>query len=321
MATNLARLEDHPLPRSLPDDVRVLPYHARIAAALDYVVEHYQEQPSLETMAEAAGLSPFHFQRIFKRWAGISPKRFLQYVTLAHAKRLLARDASVLDAALDTGLSGPSRLHDLFVACDALTPGEFKALGARLVIRWGLHDAPLGRVLIGITERGICWLSFVCEDDADAITAMQREWAGASLVRDQAATEPYMERAFEMSPRIGEPLPLLLKGTNFQIKVWEALLRVPFGQLVSYQAIAGAIGQPSAARAVGRAIGANNVAWLIPCHRIILSTGLIHNYRWGTPRKRLLTTFEAAMTKAEAGDEDAARALPAQSRIAFGGRF
>ena len=159
MATNLARLEDYPLPRSLPQDVRTVPYNARIAAALGYIVEHYQEQPSLETMAEVAGLSPFHFQRIFKRWAGISPKRFLQYVTLAHAKRLLVRDASVLDAALEAGLSGPSRLHDLFVSCTALTPGEFKALGERLVIRWGVHDVPLGRVLIGVTGRGICWLA------------------------------------------------------------------------------------------------------------------------------------------------------------------
>ena len=319
MATNLAYLEEYPPARGLPQDARAAPYNARIAAALGYIVEHYQEQPSLETMAEVAGLSPFHFQRIFKRWAGISPKRFLQYVTLAHAKRLLVRDASVLDAALDTGLSGPSRLHDLFVACDALTPGEFKALGERLVIRWGLHDGPLGRVLVGTTERGVCWLSFVVQSDGDAIAALEREWAGASLVRDQVATEPYVERAFEMNLQIGEPLPLLLKGTNFQIKVWEALLRVPFGQLVSYKAIAAAIGQPSAVRAVGRAIGANNVAWLIPCHRIILSTGLIHNYRWGIHQKRLLTTFEAALTKAESGDEATERTFPL--RAEFGGRF
>jgi AraC family transcriptional regulator of adaptative response/methylated-DNA-[protein]-cysteine methyltransferase len=159
----------------------------------------------------------------------------------------------------------------------------------------------------------------VVQSDGDAIAALEREWAGASLVRDQAATEPYVERAFEMNLQIGEPLPLLLKGTNFQIKVWEALLRVPFGQLVSYKAIAEAIGQPSAVRAVGRAIGANNVAWLIPCHRIILSTGLIHNYRWGTHQKRLLTTFEAALTKAEAGDEAIERTFPL--RAEFDRRF
>jgi AraC family transcriptional regulator of adaptative response/methylated-DNA-[protein]-cysteine methyltransferase len=276
---------------------RELPFNARIARAIAYMVEHYQEQPSLEAMAEQAGLSPFHFQRIFKRWAGISPKRFLQYVTLAHAKRLLAGDASVLDAALDTGLSGPSRLHDLFVSCEAMTPGEFKALGEQLVIRWGLHDGPLGRVLLGATERGVCWLSFVPEGDAAAIAAFEREWAGARLLRDQAGTADLAARAFALKDDAA-PLPLLLRGTNFQIKVWEALLRVPFGRLVSYQAIARAIGQPGANRAVGRAVGSNNISWLIPCHRVILNTGIIHNYRWGVAQKRVLTTFEAALEQA-----------------------
>jgi AraC family transcriptional regulator, regulatory protein of adaptative response / methylated-DNA-[protein]-cysteine methyltransferase len=274
-----------------------LAYDARIAGAIAYATEHYQDQPSLEEMAAAAHLSPHHFQRLFKRWAGISPKRFVQYVTLGHAKRLLVEDASVLDAALDAGLSGPGRLHDLFVTCDAMTPGEFKALGARLVIRFGLHDAPLGRVLLGATERGICWLSFVADDEA-AIDEFRREWQGATLLRDQAATADYARRGFELAGRAREPLPLLLRGTNFQIKVWEALLRVPFGQLVSYGTIAQAIGRPGANRAVGRAIGSNNISWLIPCHRVILNTGIIHNYRWGVAQKRVLTTFEAALEQA-----------------------
>ena len=276
---------------------RDLPYNARIARAIGYVAEHHQEQPSLEQMAEAAHLSPFHFQRVFKRWAGVSPKRFLQYVTLAHAKRLLVDEARVLDAALEAGLSGPSRLHDLFVTCEAMTPGEFKALGTRLVIRWGLHDAPLGRVLLGVTERGICWLSFVTEGDAAAIEAFQRAWHGATLVRDKATTADYVRRGFELAERSSEPLPLLLRGTNFQIKVWEALLRVPFGHLVSYQAVANAVGQPRAVRAVGAAVGRNNIAWLIPCHRVILSTGVIHNYRWGTAQKQKLLTLESALAK------------------------
>jgi AraC family transcriptional regulator, regulatory protein of adaptative response / methylated-DNA-[protein]-cysteine methyltransferase len=274
-----------------------LPYNARIAAAIRYVADHYQDQPSLEVMAAEAGLSPFHFQRVFKRWAGISPKRFLQYVTLTEAKRLLAEDMSVLDAALETGLSGPSRLHDLFVACEAMTPGEFKALGERLVIRYGLHDAPFGRVLLGATERGICWLSFAADDD-DALAAFGREWQGARLIRDEATTEPLVDRAFDLQAGAGTPLPLLLKGTNFQVKVWEALLRIPFGHLVSYQAIARAIGQPSAVRAVGAAVGRNNVSWLIPCHRVILSTGVVHNYRWGAEQKRLLIASEAALAQA-----------------------
>ena len=287
------------LPLTAGSDLeRDLPYHARIANAIGYVAEHYQEQPSLEQMADAASLSPFHFQRVFKRWAGVSPKRFLQYVTLAHAKRLLAEDASVLDAALEAGLSGPSRLHDLFVTCEAMTPGEFKALGYRLVIRWGLHDGPLGRVLLGVTERGICWLSFVTEGEGPAIEDFQREWQGATLVRDQATTAGYVRRAFELAERSGEPLPLLLRGTNFQVKVWEALLRIPFGHLESYQAIADAVGQPRAVRAVGAAVGRNNISWLIPCHRVILSTGVIHNYRWGAAQKRKLLTLESALAKA-----------------------
>jgi AraC family transcriptional regulator, regulatory protein of adaptative response / methylated-DNA-[protein]-cysteine methyltransferase len=280
--------------QDLPRD---LPYNARIANAIGFVAERYQEQPSLEEMADAANLSPFHFQRVFKRWAGVSPKRFLQYVTLAHAKRLLVEDASVLDAALDTGLSGPSRLHDLFVTCEAMTPGEFKALGYRLVIRWGLHDGPLGRVLLGVTERGVCWLSFVAEDEP-AVDEFQREWQGATLVRDQATTAEYVRRGFELADRSSEPLPLLLRGTNFQIKVWEALLRIPFGRVVSYQAIATAIAQPRAVRAVGAAVGRNNISWLIPCHRVILSTGVIHNYRWGAAQKRKLLTLESALAKA-----------------------
>ncbi len=294
MAAHLARVEEEPT-------TRLLPFNGRIAAAIRYVVEHGEEQPSLETMAAQAGLSPFHFQRMFTRWAGISPKRFLQYVTLAHAKRALADDASVLDAALDAGLSGPSRLHDLFVSCTAMTPGEFKALGERLTIRWGLHDAPLGRVLVGVTGRGICWLAFVADDDAPVIAEFEREWRGARLVRDEGATAAVTERAFNLAgPRDGEPQPLLLRGTNFQIKVWEALLRIPFGRLVSYQAIARAIGQPKAVRAVGRAVGANNISWLIPCHRVILSTGIIHNYRWGVTQKRILVDFEAALAAAPA---------------------
>jgi AraC family transcriptional regulator, regulatory protein of adaptative response / methylated-DNA-[protein]-cysteine methyltransferase len=275
-----------------------LPYNARIAQAIGYVAEHYQDQPSLERMAEAARLSPFHFQRVFKRWAGISPKRFLQYVTLAHAKRLLVDDASVLDAALDTGLSGPSRLHDLFVSCEAMTPGEFKALGRSLVVRWGVHDGPLGRVLLGVTQRGICWLSFVAGDEQAVVDEFRREWGDATLARDQAATEDYVRRGFELAQRSSEPLPLLLRGTNFQIKVWEALLRIPFGHRVSYRTIAEAVGQPRAVRAVGAAVGRNHISWLIPCHRVILSTGVVHNYRWGAAQKRKLLTLEGALAEA-----------------------
>jgi AraC family transcriptional regulator of adaptative response/methylated-DNA-[protein]-cysteine methyltransferase len=295
MSTQPLAVLPSPVP---PEQAGPLPYNARIAAAIAYIVDHYQEQPSLEIMAAASGLSPYHFQRVFKRWAGISPKRFLQYVTLDQAKRLLQGEASVLDAALDAGLSGPSRLHDLFVACDAMTPGEFKARRETLVIRWGLHETPLGRILLGVTARGVCWLAFV-DDEADAIAAFEAEWQGATLIRDEDGARAQAERAFEIGHGGAEPLPLLLKGTNFQLKVWEALLRIPFGSLVSYQAIASAIGQPRAVRAVGAAIGRNNISWLIPCHRVILGTGIIHNYRWGVAHKRRLLAVEAALAGAK----------------------
>ena len=266
-----------------------------VIAAIDHLVDHYLDQPSLDELASVAGQSPFHFQRAFKRRVGISPKRFGQYLTVSHAKQLLDSRASVLDAALDSGLSGPSRLHDLFVACEALTPGDYKAKGRSLLIRWGIHDAPLGRALIGATERGICWLGFVAEDEAATIAAFKNDWGEATLVRDDDATLPLAEAAFAMDDRSAAPLTLVLRGTNFQVKVWEALLRIPQGALATYGDLASWIGQPTASRAVGAAVGANPIAFLIPCHRVILNTGVIHNYRWGSTRKRALLAWEAAL--------------------------
>lgn len=274
--------------------------HSRIGKAIAYVVEHAQDQPSLDKIADFAGLSPHHFQRVFKRWAGISPKKFLQFVTLNHAKRALTDEASVLDAALDAGLSGPSRLHDLFVSCEAMTPGEFKTQGSALTIRYGFHDTAVGRVMLGATERGICWLSFVADDGRPALEEFHQEWQGATLVQDDQATKPYVERAFAFDQSDKTPLPLLIRGTNFQIKVWEALLRIPFGQLVTYQTIAKAIDKPKAVRAVGSAVGKNNISWLIPCHRVILSSGVMHNYRWGVRQKKILNALEGAINEGEA---------------------
>ncbi len=296
-----------PTLRSMGEDAELLTpgvagasEHIRVRQAIDYLVDHAQEQPSLETIADLAGLSPHHFQRVFKRFAGISPKKFLQYLTLRHAKQALIEDASVLDAALDAGLSGPSRLHDLFVNCEAMTPGEFKALGPSLEIRYGIHDTGIGRVMIGVTERGICWLAFVAGDGRPAEEEFAAAWRGATLIADQAATAPWVERAFAFGATDGKPLPLLIRGTNFQIKVWEALLRIPFGRLVTYQHVAEAIGNPKAVRAVGSAVGKNNISWLIPCHRVILSSGVMHNYRWGVRQKKILNAFEAGITDAEA---------------------
>ena len=267
--------------------------HRAIAAAIRHLVENWQDQPALGELAEVAGMSPFHFQRLFTQWAGISPKRFLQFLTLDNAKRLLAENRSVLDVALDVGLSGPSRLHDLFVACEAMTPGEYKALGGGLTIRWGLHATPFGPSLVATTERGVCWLSFAEEEDGrDALAEMAAAWPAARLVGDADATRPVAARAFRWDGQDREPLRLLMKGTNFQIKVWEALLRIPAGAVVSYEDVARAIGQPTAMRAVGAAVGRNPVCVLIPCHRVIQKSGIIHNYRYGIPRKRALLAWE-----------------------------
>ncbi|HYD66099.1 methylated-DNA--[protein]-cysteine S-methyltransferase [Azospirillum sp.] len=280
------------------DDTDSAHYRA-LTVTIRHLVDHWQDQPSLEELAGVAGMSPYHFQRLFTRWVGISPKRFVQFLTLDHAKRLLAENQSVLDTALDVGLSGPSRLHDLFVACEAMTPGEYKAEGAGLTIRWGLHDSPFGRALVGSTERGVCWLTFADRSDAsDALAEFEAAWPAARLVEDAESTRDVAARAFGWEggwrSADGEPLRLLLKGTNFQVKVWEALLRIPSGAVVSYEDVARAIGQPTAMRAVGAAVGRNPVCVLIPCHRVIQKSGVIHNYRYGVPRKRALLAWEQA---------------------------
>jgi AraC family transcriptional regulator of adaptative response/methylated-DNA-[protein]-cysteine methyltransferase len=265
--------------------------YARIARAIAFIAENAARQPSLDEIAAAVHTSPYHFQRLFTRWSGISPKRFLGYLTLDHAKRALAANVSVLDAALDTGLSGPSRLHDLFVALEAVTPGEFKARGVGLTIRYGIHDGPFGRFVVGMTERGICALEF--GDSATTLTAqacLAQRWPLARLRRDQACTAAVADTLFSG----GAGLRLWCQGSNFQIKVWTALMRVPPGGLVSYRQLATATGQPTASRAVGNALARNPIAVLIPCHRVIRGTGLFDDYKWGAPRKRALIAWEAA---------------------------
>jgi AraC family transcriptional regulator of adaptative response/methylated-DNA-[protein]-cysteine methyltransferase len=264
-----------------------------IGRALRFLVERAADQPSLEEAAEAAGLSPFHFQRLFTRWAGVSPKRFAQFVTLGKAKALLEERASLLDAALEVGLSGTGRLHDLFVTWEAMTPGDYKAAGAGLTIRWGVHDSPFGPALLGQTERGLCWLAFVGEGMGPVLAEMAGQFPAAALVEDRDATAETAARAFDFSGKEG-PLPVLMRGTPFQLKVWEGLLRIPPGGLASYGDLARAIGRPEASRAVGAAVGRNPVSWLIPCHRVILQSGVVHNYRWGVDAKRAMLALEAA---------------------------
>lgn len=265
--------------------------YQRVARAIRWLEANRAEQPRLEDAAAAIHLSPFHFQRLFTAWAGVSPKRFLGFLTVAHARRMLAEQASVLDAALEVGLSGPSRLHDLFVSFEAVTPGEAKASGAGLSLRWGVHPTPFGAALLCVSARGICFLSFLGEGGAGAELARAgARWPEAQFTPDSEATAPLAEAAF----RGGASLAVHVSGTNFQVKVWEALLQVSPGRLVDYRFLGRAIGSPAAVRAVGNALAANPVAYLIPCHRVIRSTGAFNDYSWGGERRRAMIGWEAA---------------------------
>ena len=272
--------------------------YARIEKALAFIEQNIEQRPGLAEAARSAGLSEFHFQRIFSRMVGISPKRYEQYLTKEAAKQLLQRSASLLDASYDAGLSGPGRLHDLFVSCEAVTPGEYKSGGEGLEIRYGYHSTPFGECLIAVTGRGVCALSFVPpRGRALARESLAKEWRNARIAEDTAGTKRMVQRIFSgsgLGERAAEgPLPLLLRGTNFQLKVWEALLAIPAGSVTTYEAIARRIGSQGSARAVGTAVGRNPIAYLIPCHRVIRGTGELGGYRWGAGRKRLILACEA----------------------------
>ena len=280
--------------------------YARVAVALEYLVAHSAEQPRLAQVATAVGLTEHHFQRLFTRWAGISPKKFLNYLTLESAKKNLRRSASVLDAALEAGLSGPGRLHDLFVTTESVTPGEYKSGGEGLRLSHGLHSTPLGPALLVASERGLCALSFPGGEGSDRLLEQQqRIWHGARMAEDREVTGPLVRRIFGDWPRPGSgaaPVRLLLRGTPFQLKVWEALLRVPKGALVTYGQLAQSAGlNKGASRAVGQAVGANPVAVLIPCHRVIQASGVLGGYRWGQVRKSALIGLESDDCVATAG--------------------
>ena len=282
--------------RSAAPDASATRDYARVARAIAYLRHHAAEQPDLAAIARQMRLSEHHFQRLFTRWAGVSPKRFLQYLTIEHAKIRLTQTRNILDLADDVGLSGPGRLHDLFVALEAMSPGEVRAGGAGLTIRCGIHDSPFGRCFIAASPRGICGLHFV-EDEGTVMAALRRDWPHAELVSDAPGTAPLARRIFDpLSARRAKPLALLVKGTNFQIQVWRALLKVPFGGITSYRELAAEIGRPAAARAVGNAIGANPIAYLIPCHRVIRESGAFGDYRWDRNRKAAILGWEAALS-------------------------
>lgn len=268
--------------------------YARLEAALSMIAENQARQPGLEEMAAAAGMSPFHFQRVFARWVGISPKRFLQYLTLDYAKARLSEAASVLDASYDAGLSGPGRLHDLFVTHEAITPGDFKRRGEGLAVRYGFAESPFGDCLVMMTDRGLCGLAFAAADDRPAVLAdMQGRWPAASYREAPEEAAEMVARVFAGRREGSPPLPVFLYGTNFQIRVWEALLRIPAGALVTYGDLAGVIGDPRASRAVGAAVGRNPISFIVPCHRAILSNGYLRNYAWGKARKAAMLGWEA----------------------------
>jgi AraC family transcriptional regulator of adaptative response/methylated-DNA-[protein]-cysteine methyltransferase len=271
-------------------------YH-RIERAIRYLDRRAPGRPPLEEVARHVGMSPFHFQRLFLRWAGVSPKRFSQVISLEYAKSRLADSRNLLDASWEAGLSGGGRLHDLFVTLEAVTPGQYRDAGAGLRIATGFHDTPFGECLLAVTERGVCGLTFLDRNRSAARRELEARWPNATIEERPRDTAPVAAAIFRglavRDPAGLVPLGLLVRGTNLQVKVWRALLEIPPGALATYEDIARSIGSPGAARAVGTAIGRNPVAFLIPCHRVIRGTGALGGYRWGPERKRAMIAWEA----------------------------
>jgi AraC family transcriptional regulator of adaptative response/methylated-DNA-[protein]-cysteine methyltransferase len=267
--------------------------------AIDYLVAHHQDQPDLESLARRAGYESTHFQKLFRDYVGISPKRLVQYMNMRHARELLEGGMSTLDVAYETGLSGNGRLHDLFVSCEGVTPGDVQRAGEGLSITYGFHDSPLGELMVGKTGKGVCWLGFLVDGSREAPTKrMHKHWPGAQFVHDDNETAAEAQAILNIWRGAGAPgkkIKLDLYGTNFQIQVWQALLKIPTGATLTYQEVANKVGRPRASRAVGNAVGANPVSLLIPCHRVIRATGIIDNYGWGSARKKLILAAESGL--------------------------
>tara|TARA_A100001037_G_scaffold28424_1_gene22731 strand:+ start:31 stop:912 length:882 start_codon:yes stop_codon:yes gene_type:complete len=274
---------------------------ALVGRVLSWLSQNWRDQPSLERIAAEAGLSPYHLHRLFTRYVGVTPKKYVQYLTLDHAKQALDNSQSVLDVAFETGLSGAGRLHDLFVTHETMTPGDWKRRGDGLELHYGWHDSPFGECLIVASARGVCGLAFNGTDDrartlADLCTSLD----GATVVENPDTIRPYAEAAFG-----GGDVHLVLRGTPFQLKVWEALMRIPEGSVVTYSDLAERIGAPGSARAVAGAVARNPVSWLIPCHRVIRNGGTISGYRWHPDKKRLILAWEAAQSEPSRNTERA----------------
>lgn len=267
--------------------------YTRVERAIRFLTDAAPRQPRLADLAAHVGLSEFHLQRMFTRWAGISPKRFMQVQTLDYARECLRRSPSVLDATIDVGLSSGGRLHDLFVTLEAVTPGAVRSGGLGVRIDAGFHQTPFGTCLVATTERGVCGLSFADHDRDQAWAELEGRWPRATLREAPRRTADVVRRLFEPLGKPDRPLALLVHGTNFQVAVWRALLGIPVGTFASYEDVATAVGRPNAVRAVGTAVGRNPIAFLIPCHRVIRASGAVGGYRWGTERKRAIIAWEA----------------------------
>ena len=267
---------------------------ARIAKAIRYIDEHYREQPSLTTIARHTGLSEFHFNRLFRRWAGVTPKQYLAFVTGHHARSEIESQSSVLDAAYAVGLSGPSRLHDLIVTLDAVTPGELKSFGRGITVHYGFTETPFGEALLAATPRGLTHLAFVDAGERDnAVDELRARWRNADLVRDDARAQGFAILIWGKSDKSTSKLRLHVAGTNFQLKVWQALLDSGPQSRTTYSALAKAIGEEGSARAIGNAVGANPIGWLIPCHTVLRRDGALGGYHWGEDRKRAILAWDS----------------------------
>ena len=285
---------------------------ARIAKAIRYIDGHFREQPRLTTIASHAGLSEFHFNRLFRRWAGVTPKQYLAFVTGQEAHGALATQPSVLDAAYAVGLSGPGRLHDLIVTLDAVTPGELKALGSGIEIRFGFSPTPFGDALLAVTPRGLCHLAFVdAREREKALDELRSRWRNADFVRDDARAREFANRIWNSKDGDAAELSLHVAGTNFQLKVWQALLDLGAHNHTTYSDVAAAIGAEGSARAVSNAVGANPVGWLIPCHNVLRRDGTLGGYHWGEDRKRAILAWESVAAAREKGRSETSVALQA----------
>ncbi|MEQ1587394.1 MAG: methylated-DNA--[protein]-cysteine S-methyltransferase [Cyclobacteriaceae bacterium] len=271
--------------------------YQRIEQAILYLEQNFKQQPELSEVAEAVNISPFHFQRIFTEWAGISPKRFLQFLTVGFLKAKLQQSKNLVEAAEAAGLSSQSRVYDLFTTLEAVTPEEYKQRGNGIHINYGFHETPFGMALIGVTDRGVCWLSFTTTDEDPRIELekMKEHWYNSIFHQDNLLTESFIAKIFNRkAAETQSKLHLFVKGTNFQIKVWGALLKIPMGDVTTYQGVAESIQHPKAMQAVGSAVGSNHIAYLIPCHRVIRKDGVLGEYRWSSTRKKSIIGWEMA---------------------------